>query len=536
MKILPKFLSFSILSIFIFLAPLSSASLVINEILANPVDEQNEWIEIYNEGNIWINISNLLVGDLYSNDTLASNFSDNINSTYFLIVGENANVSQIVGNETIIYFRTTSSKIGNGLRNSGENVSLYDIYSGRVSRTSYPDFSDNEGHSWARMENGSWFYCNEPTPGFPNVCPGGPKNETTNQTNGNTTVGPANETNQTDDNKTMENTCDVSVSISARPVFDAGETNIYHIELADEECSVETKNVTIEYRIVDFFGGYERKPYTTVKGMGCLKNIPRQWTPGDARGTEAFYLVANITGTTCNDSDASNDRAEKLVVVKGTAPCSECSPKEDGSGSSGGSSCPPCPSCPDCAPGVRCPHLRIISFPREIERGREFETLLLVDNARQEGKNYSVYSYVFSGKELISLGFNGKSWEGGWKANEVNVTVSGNSTALVSLKNMIPKEKNATEGRLRVRVLEGGRKRDLTKEVGINDPRAEPDLEAGNFAERATGETRGKDKDSGNASGASFKIPTGRAVSGDGNVLTELANGVIDFFKMILNL
>lgn len=487
-------------------------AVTINEIMANPSDERNEWVEIYNRENQTLNLSEWVIGDENSNKTFPN--ASATNATYFLLVGENANMSEITENDTA-YFRT-DGKIGNGLRNSGENVTIYNSTE-VVDTVSYPSFSAYEGYSWANMGNGSWFYCVMPTPGESNT-----------QTEENGT-GDGNETNETGD------TCDLSLAISSELIFDSGKKMNYHIGVDDKDCGNEEKQVRIGYWIEDLFGGVAKSEYNTTKNMTCSKDISRQWTPDDLEGSEAFYIKAVIMHTSCNDTNNSNNHAEKLIVVKGDGPASEteCSCKTKTIEVPGPCSCGSCPPCdPDNGEGEKG-EFEIISYPEEIEIGEEIETVVEINNPSGYEKDYAIYSYVYDGKKLISLGFDGEGWPKTWDANKKSFNLSGNSSMTITLKNMITEGTEPGNYSLRVRIWPGGKKHDMTEDIVVKEPTAEP-VEIPDHESEEGNETTNISQEE---TEPQIRIPTGGITSERrGNWFATLMENTVNFFKKLLNL
>jgi|GEM_PF-2122663 len=486
-------------------------ALVINEVMPNPLNESNEWIEIYNPENIELNLSDWMVSDENYNDSLFFHNSTLLNSTYFLIVGEDANISEITEYE-LIYFRTTNGKIGNGLRNEGENITIHNSTS-LIDQISYPDFSYKEGYSWSLAENVSWLYCDSPTPGKPNFL----TNTSVNQTDGNQT----NITNET---------CDLSLSITSDLILISGEKHIYYLNVEDETCDQSEKEVSIEYWITDLFGETIKSPYTTTQVISCSKNISRQWTPKGIEGSEAFYIIANITNSTCNDSDHSNDLAEKLIVVKGEKhdpkECPPCETKETAC------SCGPCSVCPsENKEEKEEEEFRIVSCPEEIGKNEEIEIGLEIKNILDQEVNYTVYSYVYEGNKILSTGFDGNSWLNTWDANKMNVSIPGNSSVIIELKNRVAEDTDPGKYRLRVRIWDDKKKHDLTREISINEPVPEPaDQETED--ENETSYIPGPENGTGEP-----EIPTGRIISRtEENWFSNFMESMINFFKNLFNL
>jgi len=147
---------------------------VINEVMPNPEsDVYDEWIEIYNPENMILNLSNWNIEDNSPNNSNEitcyniGNCSLITNSTYFIVIGKNANITRIT-NKNITYFYVDSTCIGNKLNNNGDIIIFY--------KSSYStNFSYNyseKGNSFAGFPDGSTDFtlCSTPTPGEKNNC------------------------------------------------------------------------------------------------------------------------------------------------------------------------------------------------------------------------------------------------------------------------------------------------------------------------------------------------------------------------------
>ena len=145
---------------FILIFPTANA-LIINEILPNPEEYSDaEWLEIFSEETL--NLSGLKLdttGQIYTfNNTVIENYIIIAkNKTSFLLLWPD------VSQEKIIEWG------GMGLNNAGEPVSLLNN-SIIVDTTTYPSFSSNAGKSWARLSNGTFVVCDNPTPLSENNC------------------------------------------------------------------------------------------------------------------------------------------------------------------------------------------------------------------------------------------------------------------------------------------------------------------------------------------------------------------------------
>lgn len=138
-----------------------NSEIIINEIMYNPngTDNNKEFIEIKGTNNL----SDFIIGDLNSNDTLTL-LQFNNDSNFSIIVEQEFNYSNI---NCSIY--SANATIGNGLGNTGDTIYLY-FDNTIINEISYNDNAD-EGYSLERI-NSTWIQSLEPggTPGRENTC------------------------------------------------------------------------------------------------------------------------------------------------------------------------------------------------------------------------------------------------------------------------------------------------------------------------------------------------------------------------------
>ncbi|MCL6500559.1 MAG: lamin tail domain-containing protein, partial [Candidatus Pacearchaeota archaeon] len=166
MKVVMKDISSLVLMVvFIFTISLLSVPLVsaiiINEILPNPEEYSDaEWLELFSSETINLTGFKLdTTNQIYTfNNTIITDYLVIAqNKTSFLLLWPN------VPPEKIIEWS------GMRLNNGGETVSLLNG-STVINTTTYPSFSSKAGKSWARLENGTFVVCNNPTPLANNNC------------------------------------------------------------------------------------------------------------------------------------------------------------------------------------------------------------------------------------------------------------------------------------------------------------------------------------------------------------------------------
>jgi hypothetical protein len=281
-------LRFAVASSFIFsflFAISTSQAILINEVMYNPSDflggTSNEWIELYNPSNETINLSGWSISDPYEH-SITDSF---IQSLGFVILAKNLTAFYEHYN-----FSCNATKVAFSLNNDGEEVILKNGGNGIEDALNYSDDVGGDGDGKSIQIIDGRQIVSMPTPCEKNTF----YNETENETNAN-------------------NTCDLKLWIISDDIFTPDEGNGYRIMVEDlKEGEFEPE---IEYWIEDMFENIVRSRDKTVK-----TNTNKTWTPPEVLGSEAYIIRTIITNATCNDTNISNNYAEKMVIVKGHAP------------------------------------------------------------------------------------------------------------------------------------------------------------------------------------------------------------------------
>jgi hypothetical protein len=95
---------------------------------------------------------------------------------------------------------------------------------------------------------------------------------------------------------------------------------------------------------------------------------------------------------------------------------------------------------------------RILLVPSAVRIGEEFNVLVSLENPSNVSKNFSVYSYVYLGRNLVSEGFTGGRWLRTWHANQQRVTVAPKSSITLTLTNRIKEGTEPGTYTLKVRI------------------------------------------------------------------------------------
>ena len=112
------------------IAPNDPSVLVLSEVLANAINEQNgEFVEVWNSGSIAVDLGGLVISDGDSTDGLVGwSGGDTVLAagSYALIVDPNYAGQYLVPNAALM-LTTSDATIGNGLANGADPVTLYDL-------------------------------------------------------------------------------------------------------------------------------------------------------------------------------------------------------------------------------------------------------------------------------------------------------------------------------------------------------------------------------------------------------------------------
>jgi len=268
-------------------------SLQITEIMFNPngSDSGREWIEIYNDGLLDINLSGLRFYESATNHLAALTNGESVlhPGEYAVIIDKPEKFFSdypYLEVSNIAIFDSAFS-----LLNSGEYITVRkdDIEMTSVNYSIILDYVDvDEGFSLS-LVNYSWDSSISVlgTPGYANIIFDEPGS------------------NSTSDN----NTCDINLNIEIdKSIFENKESFKYKHRLTNLKDDNKF-NYTIEYWIEDIFND-------TVKAKRNTTNVDKKsWTPSINDKVNAFVLKAFVYPD-CNDTNLANNYAEKIIVVR----------------------------------------------------------------------------------------------------------------------------------------------------------------------------------------------------------------------------
>ena len=277
------------LSCFIILMQISNG-MIINEIMADTIADEslNEWVELYNDQNVSVNVSNWIIGDDSDNDTIEGGLYNKEGTIieafgYAIITDESTRVYNNfnVSSDAVSLYIDDSSIGGYGLSNNGETIYLYDNDENLIDEKIYN--ATTEDLSWTFV-NTTLFKSN-PTPGFAN-----------------------------DESIITEQGCDYAVDfIIAKTIFD--NSSDFSFKIRTSKISGSSTNFTSRAKIEDLNGKLikEYKPFTN-------QSITKQrtsttYTP-NLEEEKSYFMDSNIT-VQCNDTNIENNFDNRIITIKG---------------------------------------------------------------------------------------------------------------------------------------------------------------------------------------------------------------------------
>ena len=278
--------------LFIFIVPIAAKAVIINEIMADTLDDtNNEWIELYNNDSISIDVNNWLIGDNKSNDAIEGGLYDKegtiIPASGFAIITDDA--TRVYNNfnvsEDAIRLYVDDNSIGeNNLANDGETIYLYDNNGTLIDKKAYN--KTTKGLSWA-LYNGS-LNLSDPTPGFPN-----------------------------DGIILLETGCDYAVNfILEKALFD--NSSDFSFKIRASKLSGIATNFSMRAKIEDMNGKIIREYRPFTNDSISTQRTSSELTPNLEEG-KSYILDANLT-TECTDSDNESNFNTEIITIKGKPP------------------------------------------------------------------------------------------------------------------------------------------------------------------------------------------------------------------------
>ena len=268
-----------------------SANLIINEIMAAPIADEslNEWVELYNDGPEEINVSNFAIGDDSDNDTLSGGLYYGLGTIippygYAIITDE---MTRVYDNFNFSPFAVKlyvdDAAIGNGLRDSGETIYLYDLNGNLLDSVTYNE--TKKGKSFAFFNN-SWYEA-DVTPGYNN--------------NGSFTL------------KEETNDCDWKIEILLnKTIFENSDEFEWRMR-AIKLSGVSTK-ITGIARIENLSGDIVKSYNPWTDDSVSSQRTSSKYSPSLDEGN--IYLITAEIVVGCNDANLDNNVAQKAIIIE----------------------------------------------------------------------------------------------------------------------------------------------------------------------------------------------------------------------------
>lgn len=273
-----RLLAFGELFLLIFVCEIVSADVIINEVMVHPTeDAYDEWVEIYNENDYAVNLSEYAISDESGDcDNLLFGYEGSLipSKSYAVITDQFSYVYyDYNASSDALRIRAEDAAIGNGLGNSGDNISLYKDSNCSSIADSFRYNNSAEEWSWA-LVNDTWQLVENITPGYSN---------------------------------SYTQICDPGIEIEIdKSIYEDNEV-VYFTPVVKGNYLYR-----IDYWIEDLFGNIVKSRVETGNSN------QKQWTT-DVSGEDSVYIIkANLNYSNCNDIRLSNNFAQKMIGVKGT--------------------------------------------------------------------------------------------------------------------------------------------------------------------------------------------------------------------------
>ncbi len=95
---------------------------------------------------------------------------------------------------------------------------------------------------------------------------------------------------------------------------------------------------------------------------------------------------------------------------------------------------------------------KVFYFDKEVRVGDELNIIVMLQNLQEKQKNFTIYSYVFKGRKLFSEGLRNGKWKKGWDANKQIISLSKGEKKTVVLTNRIKESVKPGKYKLRIRI------------------------------------------------------------------------------------
>ncbi len=268
--------------LFIFTISFCYGDVIINEIMYNPIgtDSGKEWIEIYS--NQSVNVSGWRFYESNTNHKLTLINGSWIIEGYAIIVNNIEKFFVYYPNFNGTLFKTSFS-----LKNSGEYIAIKNSSLDIIDEISYlTEFANGNSKSLEWLDS-AWYESLDDggTPG-----------------RNNSVIA---------ENRIDNNDCDLSVKIYVEKIIFNSEEEFGFKVIIEKEGDNKT-NITLFRQIVDESGEVIKNYNDLLTTINKKKTLT--YSPNLGHGT--YLIKTNITHSSCNDTNLTNNYAEKLILIR----------------------------------------------------------------------------------------------------------------------------------------------------------------------------------------------------------------------------
>ena len=278
--------SLFLLLLIVLFSKVTLADIILNEIFPNPITDEslNEWIELYNDGENTVNVSNWVIGDDKDNDTLTGGLyygaGTVIPAKGFAVITDSEtrvyNNFDVSPNAIKLYI-DDSSITDYGLSNSGETIYLYNSDNELIDSVTYEEVDDEKSFT---LIDGLWVET-EPSIGYSNY------------------------------EDYVEEGCDWEVEILLNDTeFDIED---FSWKLQARKIEGETTLLTSKAIIKDIYGDIVKEYSPFTNSSATTKKTSSTYTPNLDPGL--YFIYANLT-VDCNDVDLDNNFDDEHFIIK----------------------------------------------------------------------------------------------------------------------------------------------------------------------------------------------------------------------------
>ncbi len=433
-------LSFFLILLF---TPLASADIIINEIMYSPSSEfgstDNEWVELYNSGDIEINLSGWVFVESSQNHNLSGIIDP---SEYIILSRKPENFTQYYGSPS----RVIEARFR--LNNDGEELTLKNADGIVINSTIYRPVGNASGKGKTLERNSSGWFESIAIGGTPGAVNSILLSENSSNQPLNETQNIANDTETSDTIQNQEYSKASSIEIISAPSsLKFGDYASIHAKFNSGSRSFGTMR----------FVAYIYKPSWITKDLSSDETTLRNSPYNSNAAAEVFSIEANQTiylvlplfvkcneGRYADTSYTSRVRAyeysgsewkaiadiDKELFISGESEiCKKEIAKEtvyinktiD----------------KDCTKEMKtirenAPEINV-TYPESVFIGENFTTTVFLKNNENISRDLEVYSYIYEHSQIMSSGFDGVKWGNARTANSKKVSIAPENSTTIEL-------------------------------------------------------------------------------------------------------